>query len=112
MESEQWVKLKPGNAWGVDYLSYEPLRNGYADQRRSIDVANGDVVEFRRRPDFPTETGRVHLVARSTMVGDMGHVYPVSFKWPTLLVGDHETLDLASVYVRNDAFKMKGPIHA
>lgn len=76
-----WVKLKRGNDWGVDYFAIEPLSNGHADQRRGIQVDEGDPVRVRTS-DGAELDGLIALRTEHGSVSDHGHWCATSSEIP------------------------------
>jgi hypothetical protein len=83
-----WVKLKRGNDWGVDYFAIEPLNHGSADQRRGVRVVDGEPVTVRMA-DGTEVVGVITLREEHGTVSDMGHRYSVSSEIPEVAFTFH-----------------------
>lgn len=85
----EWVRLKVGNDWGVNYFAIEPLnRHGTADSRRGIKVRSGDRVRVRW-PDSHESEHEIRLGRTSVTINDMRHAYEVRSEEPYIVCSFH-----------------------
>ena len=81
MQAGDWVKLKIGNDWGVDYLAVNPLRNGAADQELRYKLKEGESIRVRLKGSIIRE-GVVKIRTKYGSVSDHGHAYAVTSMIP------------------------------
>lgn len=87
----KFMKLARGNDWGHEYVTYAPDRRhcrSLGRQADALDLKDGQLVRVRF-PDGSTATKAICTRSYSTTVGDMGHVYPVSYDLPGVEVHVH-----------------------
>lgn len=103
MRQGDWFKLKRGSDWGVCYWSREPLKDGFASERRRYRLSPGEEIRCRMRDG----TERVATVAVRTeprRIGDHGHEYSFNDKVPELEFpdGTRASLDVVELQYEPD----------
>jgi hypothetical protein len=67
-----WIRLRRGNDWGVDYFAINPLTPSGASRSQGINLREGEAVPVRLADGTET-TGTVTLEQRVSSVSDHGH---------------------------------------
>ena len=75
MEKGEWVRLRRGNDWGVNYYSVNPHRAGAACQKNRYRLVAGEEIRVRLK-DSSLRVGIVKFRTTFEMVGDHGRFYP------------------------------------